>query len=162
MAERSQHRIPLTRAWILLSLSLALHVTDEASTGFLRVYNPTVFALRARWSWFPMPTFGFREWLTGLIILVIILLALSVVVYSGAKWIRIPMAIFAVLMLLNAAGHTIGTIFGRTFAHVTFPRPMPGFWSSPLLAASAAYVLVELYRSRSPKMDVAKGSLPAR
>jgi hypothetical protein len=29
--------------------------------GFLKAYNPTVSAMRARFAWFPMPTFGFRE-----------------------------------------------------------------------------------------------------
>jgi hypothetical protein len=32
----------LARAWILLCFALALHVFDEATTGLLRVYNPTV------------------------------------------------------------------------------------------------------------------------
>ena len=33
-------------AWVLLCLSLALHVVDEAANGFLYIYNPTVIALR--------------------------------------------------------------------------------------------------------------------
>jgi hypothetical protein len=47
------------RAWFLLTAALALHVLDEATTGFLHLYNPTVTAMRARWGWFPMPTFEF-------------------------------------------------------------------------------------------------------
>jgi hypothetical protein len=35
-------------SWFALTVAFALHVTDEASTGFLSVYNPTVTALRAR------------------------------------------------------------------------------------------------------------------
>ena len=34
-------------AWVMMWVALALHVTDEALTGFLSVYNPTVLALRA-------------------------------------------------------------------------------------------------------------------
>ena len=41
-------------AWIALCFALALHVVDEALTGFLSVYNPTVLALRSRYAWFPM------------------------------------------------------------------------------------------------------------
>ncbi len=67
----------LGMAWVLLCLALAVHVTDEASTGFLAVYNPTVVALRARLGFWPMPTFEFREWLTGLVFAVLVLLALS-------------------------------------------------------------------------------------
>jgi|SRR5580700_999566 hypothetical protein len=105
------------RAWILLCLALALHVFDEATTGFLGVYNPTVLALRERFGWWPMPTFEFREWLAGLIVACVVLLALS---GRGAKGTRIAAYIFAVLMLFNAAGHTLGTIFGQTVASVTF------------------------------------------
>ncbi len=56
-------------AWVFLALALAVHVTDEATTGFLAIYNPTVETLRARLGYWPMPTFEFREWLTGLIAL---------------------------------------------------------------------------------------------
>jgi hypothetical protein len=40
-------------AWVLLCLTLALHVTDEALTGFLNIYNPTVLALRAKLRYWP-------------------------------------------------------------------------------------------------------------
>jgi hypothetical protein len=30
-------------AWIALCLAFALHIIDEALTGFLSVYNPTVW-----------------------------------------------------------------------------------------------------------------------
>jgi hypothetical protein len=52
-------------AWTLLCFAVALHVFDEASTGFLAVYNPTVLALRAKLGWWPMPTFTFRGWRWG-------------------------------------------------------------------------------------------------
>lgn len=37
-------------AWVALTLSLAVHVTDEALTDFLSIYNPTVQAIRSRFS----------------------------------------------------------------------------------------------------------------
>jgi len=49
-------------------VAFALHISDEATTGFLGVYNPTVSMLRAGGDWFPMPTFEFREWLVWLIL----------------------------------------------------------------------------------------------
>ncbi len=137
----------LGRAWVLLCLALALHVFDEATTGFLRVYNPTVTALRERLGWWPMPTFEFGDWLAGLIIACVVLLALGGLVARGAKGTRALAYGFAVIMLLNAAGHTLATVFGRTVASVTFPRPAPGFWSSPIMAAAAIYLLIELRRA---------------
>ena len=145
----------LARAWIMLCLALALHIFDEAATGFLRVYNPTVIALRQQLGWWPMPTFEFGEWLVGLIVACVALLALSGAVSRGVKGTRVAAYIFAIIMLLNAAGHTLGTIFGRTVASVTFPRPAPGFWSSPIMAAAAIYLLIQLRRSRPKNVETA-------
>ena len=137
----------LGRAWVLLCLGLCLHVFDEATTGFLAVYNPTVEALRSQLGWWPMPTFKFSDWLTGLIVACVVLLLLTGFVARGIPGTRILAYFFAVLMLLNAAGHTLATIFGRTVASVTFPRPAPGFWSSPFMAAAAVYLLFQLRKS---------------
>ena len=137
-------------AWIALCLAFALHVIDEASTGFLSVYNPTVIALRAKLGFWPMPTFEFREWLTGLIVAVLVLLALSPLVFKGVRWMRPVFYVFAAIMFLNGSGHTAGTILGHTVSSVRFPRPMPGFYSSPLLFATSVYALLQLRRTRKP------------
>ena len=137
-------------AWVLLCLTLALHVTDEALTGFLNIYNPTVLALRAKLGYWPMPTFEFREWLAGLIAGVVVLLALTPFVFRGARWIRPVFYIFAVIMVGNGLTHIIATIFGQTVNSVRFPRPAPGFYSSPFLLAASLYGLVQLWRTRSP------------
>jgi hypothetical protein len=154
MSYTSTTNRPLTRAWILLCLGLCLHVFDEATTGFLGIYNPTVTALRARFGWWPMPTFQFGDWLAGLLIACVVLLALTGFVGRGAPGTRVLAYFFAVLMLFNAAGHTLATILGRTVASVTFPRPAPGFWSSPFMAAAAVYLLIQLRRSIPGKGDV--------
>jgi hypothetical protein len=134
-------------AWVALCLALAAHVCDEATTGFLAVYNPTVVALRQRWGWFPMPVFEFGPWLTGLIIAVVVLLSLSPFFFGGTRALRPLAYFFAGMMILNALGHTTGTIFGRTVASVHFARPMPGFYSSPLLLAASLWLLWELRKS---------------
>jgi hypothetical protein len=137
------------RPWLALTVAFALHVLDEATTGFLNVYNPTVLAMRERYAWFPMPTFQFREWLTGLIVGVAICFALTLPAARGARWLR-PLAwIYALIHLSNAMGHTLATIAGRTVASVTFPRPAPGFWSSPLLFAGSIWLMARLWRTAS-------------
>jgi hypothetical protein len=45
------------QAWLLLAAVLAIHVVDEALTGFLDFYNPLVSRIRQQIPWFPMPTF---------------------------------------------------------------------------------------------------------
>lgn len=133
--------------WFALTVAFALHVLDEATTGFLSVYNPTVTAMRSRWGWFPMPTFEFREWLAGLIAGVVFCFALTPLAARGARWLR-PLAWFyAVLHFFNGMGHTVATILGHTVATVTFPRPAPGFYSSPLLFIGSVWLMVRLWRT---------------
>jgi len=95
-----------------------------------------------------MPMFEFREWLTGLIVAVLLLLALSPFVFRGARWIRPLFYFFAVLMIANGLGHTAGTILGHSVSSIRFARPMPGFYSSPLLLTASVYALVQLRRTR--------------
>lgn len=141
------HDRQLGRAWVLLCLGLLLHVTDEALTGFLSVYNPTAVVIRQRFPWLPVPQFDFQSWLIALLIGVAILLALSPFLYRGAVWMR-PIAYgFSAIMIVNALGHTAGTIAGRSLGPIRFPRPMPGFYSSPVILAAALYLLVRLRRS---------------
>ena len=83
-----------------------------------------------------------------LILAVLLLLSLSPLIARGTRWTRVVAYAVGVLMVLNALGHTAGTIFGRTVASVEFARPMPGFYSSPLLLAASIYLLVQLRPSR--------------
>ncbi len=135
------------RAWLFLCLAFCAHVADEALTGFLSVYNPTVLAIRARASWFPMPTFEFWRWLIGLTVANLLFLAFTPLAYRNARWLRPIAYLFAVVHFLNGTGHTLGTIFGSPVPEVHYPRPMPGFYSSPLLLAASVYLLFMLRRS---------------
>ena len=137
----------LGHAWLALAAAVALHVTDEALTGFLSVYNPTVLAMRQTFPNFPMPVFTFRVWLGGLIALIVVLFLLSPFAFRGARWIRYLAWPLAVIMLLNALGHTLGTILGHTVPSVQFARPMPGFYSSPLLAAASLFLMWSLRKT---------------
>jgi hypothetical protein len=143
----------LGRAWLALCFALAVHVVDEAATGFLDIYNPTVVAIRQTLPWLPLPVFRFETWIAGLIIAILVLSVLSVFVFRGARWTRGAGYFFAIIMLANAAGHTAGTIVGRTTESVRFPRPMPGFYSSPLLAAASIYLLHRLRSSGSSSLQ---------
>jgi hypothetical protein len=130
-------------------MALALHVTDEAVTGFLSVYNPTILALRDRFGYWPMPTYEFRGWLGGLLVALVVLLALSPLVFAGSRWIRPIFYILAVVVGIgNALGHTIFTVLGHTVSSVHFSRPAPGFYSSPVLLIASIYALVQLWHTR--------------
>ncbi|HSA93344.1 MAG TPA: hypothetical protein VLE48_10065 [Terriglobales bacterium] len=103
--------------------------------------------MRERYEWFPMPVFEFNEWLTGLVIGVMVLFALSPFAFRGARWLRPLAYFFAILMLVNGTGHIVGTILGHTLPAIRFPRPMPGFYSSPLLLVASVYLLIQLGKS---------------
>ena len=70
-------------AWLGLAIALAFHVTDEALTGFLPLYNSIVLEIRESYSFIPLPTFTFPIWLGGLIVAVLILFLLSPLVFAG-------------------------------------------------------------------------------
>src|SRR5437660_887042 len=110
-----QRENPLFRlgiAWIAMCLAFAAHIVDEAATGFLAVYNPTVLEARRRAQWFPMPALDFKTWLFGLIAVVMVLLLLSPFAFRGSRALRPLAYVFALIMLLNAFGHTLATIAG--------------------------------------------------
>lgn len=127
-------------AWVAVTVSLALHVTDETLTDFLPFYNSLVRRARMEFPYFPAPTFTFEIWLTGLVLLVALLSVLSWWAFAGKRWMIVPGYILGVIMLLNGLGHTLGSIY---FGHL-----LPGVYSSPLLLASSLWLLKEA-RQRS-------------
>jgi hypothetical protein len=123
----------LGKAWIFLSLCIALHVLDEAVHNFLSVYNPLVLAIRQRAPFIPFPTFSFELWLSGLIIGVIILFSLASFAFRERRWIVFLSYFLGIVMVINAFSHFAGTIY--------LGKAMPGVYSSPFLLAAAIYLL---------------------
>ena len=113
-------------------LSLALHVYDEAVSGFLPFYNQWVLDLRARLGFFPAPTFTFPVWITGLVTAILIAAALTPIVARGGRPIRLVCGAVAVVMVANALGHMLGSMYFGTI--------LPGFWSAPLLLATSLWM----------------------
>ncbi len=127
------------RAWVALCLALAVHVADEALTDFLSVYNPAARAIQKQFPFLPVPTFTFEAWLTGLILAVLILLALSPFAFRGARWMVSVSYVFGALMLVNGLGHLTGSIY--------LGRLMPGVYSAPLLLAASSWLLAAARRT---------------
>jgi hypothetical protein len=135
------HEIRCWRAaWVGLAVALALHVTDEALTGFLPVYNSIVRGIRADYSWVPLPTFTFPVWLAGLILGVVLLLAFTPAVSRGARWIRVVSLVLSILMIGNALGHLGASLY--------WGRVAPGAYSSPVLLVAAAALLITAARAK--------------
>ena len=123
------------RAWMGLAGALALHVTDEALTDFLAVYNPAVLAIRERFPWLPLPTFSFREWIGGLAVAIALLFVLSPLAFRGVRWLVVLAMPFSALMMAN------GLKVGAGALSLTL-----GVYSSPVLIAAAVLALVRAWR----------------
>jgi hypothetical protein len=143
---RSEAKVPITdnqrwgRSWLIQVAAIALHVIDEAVFGFLPVYNSAVDALRDAYSWVWLPTFDAASWLTGLMLGIVVLLALSYPVFAGKTFMR-PVSYFVGwLMVLNCVGHIAASLY--------FNRPIPGVASSPILILAAVSLLTAMPRRR--------------
>jgi hypothetical protein len=121
------------RAWIALVAVLALHVVDEAFTGFLDFYNPLVRDIRASVAWFPMPTFTLGPWLAGLTAAVALLGLATPAVGRGATGTWLASWIFGGIMIVNGVGHLLGSVY--------FGRWLPGATTGPLLVVAGAWLL---------------------
>ncbi len=129
-------------AWSLMIFSLAVHVFDEAITGFLPFYNQLVPEIREKLGFFPMPTFSHTAWLGGLITAIVVGFCATPLVYRGVKGVRTVTLVLGILMMANACGHMLGSLYVGRF--------LPGFWSSPLLLFTSSLVVFGRL-SRTPK-----------
>ena len=127
-------------AWVGLAVALALHVTDEALTGFLPVYNRIVEGIRANYSWVPLPTFTFPVWLAGLVLGIVLLFAFTPAVSRGARWIRVVSLVLSIVMIGNALGHLGASLY--------WGRVAPGAYSSPVLLLAAIFLLITATRAK--------------
>ena len=132
------------RAWLVLDAALGLHVIDEALTGFLDFYNPLVRQLRDRLGFWPMPTFTFGVWLSGLVAGVVILALLTPAVRRGVAGTRVLSWVLAVIMLGNGIAHLAGSVY--------YQRWLPGATSAPLLLI-ASIMLMKASAARSRHAD---------
>ena len=120
-------------AWMGLCGALAVHVVDEASTGWLDWYNPTVRAIHEQYQFvllpIVLPSFTFEVFLSLLIFAVVMLTGASYFVWKG-RWAMRPVShIFAAVLLLNGLFHIAHSIYMR--------KLMPGVYTSPLLLAAS-------------------------
>lgn len=125
-----------------LVLALALHVADEALTGLLPLYNQIVDSMRGSLAWVPFPTFTFSVWISGLILPVFFLFALSPLVFKGHALLRPVAYILSVIMIVNAIGHVAASLYWSIWA--------PGVYSSPVLFLAAMMLLIATRRAGMP------------
>jgi hypothetical protein len=134
-------------AWLLLCLSFAANILDDAVNGFLDYYNPTVLTLYGHYSWFPRIDLTFRQWLIGVIVADALLMLLTPWAYRNSRFLRLLAYAFSIIMLLIGCGSILATVRGRTVGSVHFTGMAPGTYSALLLLAASAYLLRRLRSS---------------
>jgi hypothetical protein len=154
MATLLRHRWAL--AWAGLTLAFALHVFDEATHDFLGWYNPTALRFQAVLGGVPFPpVFSFATWLGGLCAVVVLLALLTPFVQPGRRWLLIAAYLYAVVHTANALGHLAVSASGRWLA--------PGVLSSPLLLATALWLIYETHRvQQATRRKLATPAQPER
>ena len=100
------------------------------------MYNSTVRTIRARFPFFPLPTFTFRVWLTGLVLAVVVLASLTPFAYRGAGWMRPIAYALGIVMAGNGLLHLVGSVYMR--------KAMPGVYSAPVILGAAVYLLASV------------------
>ena len=123
------------QAWLLLCAAFAVHIADEAFTGFLDLWNPTVRNLRQHTPWLIIPTFTFPVWISLLGLAVIGFSILSRWIRRDLRWTVYACYAFAAIMLANAAAHLVFSVYKAQW--------MPGAYTSPILLAAAINLAVQ-------------------
>lgn len=132
-------------AWVFLTLVFALHVLDEALNDFLSLYNPLVSAINEELDVAFFPVFSFANWLTGLIIGIMILLGFSFFARQPKRWIIYLGYIYGMIMLVNGIGHILGSLY--------YSEWIAGVYTSPLLVIGSVYLLWSAGRTMRSKTD---------
>ncbi len=127
-------------AWLMMVSAAAIHVLDETLTDFLPFYNRLVSDLNEQLGFSLMPIFSFDLWLGGLIGAIILAFLLTPLVKRGGRIMRIFAIVIGIIMTGNALGHMFGSLYAG--------RLLPGFRSSPLILATAVWLLVTIVRRK--------------
>jgi hypothetical protein len=131
------------QAWLLLCATFAIHIADEAFTGFLDLWNPTVRNMRQHTPWLILPTFTFPVWIALLALAVIGFLILSHWIGRDLRWTIYACYAFAAIMSANAIAHLGFSVYKSQW--------MSGSYTSPLLLAASIHLLVQASRRAGPR-----------
>jgi hypothetical protein len=122
---RQHHEHSLGRVWLVLCLALAVHVFDEAVTGFVPEVNSLLQTVSHGFALPSVPVVSYAWWLGALSVLVCLLLALTRPVSRGARLTRLLPYVLAWVSVANGLGHIVLSLWVGCL--------LPGTLSSPLL-----------------------------
>jgi hypothetical protein len=128
----------LGRPWLALCLSLALHVAEEAYTGFLPAYGEATRAVGDLFPYVSSPSLAVAVSMWMSVVFVATLTVLVPLAYKGVAWMRPATVGVALVALANVSGHAGGSLFAG--------HAIPGVYTTPLLAIVGVYALAAAWR----------------
>ena len=126
------------RPWLVLCFCLTLHVAEEAFTGFLPVYSDAIRAVGELFPYVSSPSLALALSMWMSVAFVATLTILLPFAYRGVAWMRVATMGLALVALANVTGHIGGSMMAG--------YPMPGVYSTPILAVAGVYALVFAWR----------------
>jgi len=125
-----------TIAWLAASLAVAVHIVDEVAHGAYGLYVDVAWLLRLVAPVVEMPPFREEVWLINLAGSVIVLLALTWLVWMRRGPMVVASYVFAAFLTANAVFHL--------FAAAMLKSIPPGTWTAPLLLAAGLFLFVSV------------------
>ena len=138
------------RVWLVLCLALAVHVVDEALSGFVPQANNLLRGIAREFQLSGAPQLSFAGWLVVVSVAVLLLLMLTGSVSRRASMTRLFPHAVAWVLLANGLGHIA--------VSVSVGRMMAGVLSSPLLLLVSIWALARL-RHAPGSAAVAQGAV---
>ncbi len=137
-AEYAHNSHGIGRPWLALCFCLAVHVAEEAFTGFLPFYGDATRAVSELLPFVTSPSLVLATSMWMSVAFVAILTALAPFAYRGASWMRVATIGVSLVALANVSGHIGGSML--------VGQALPGVYTTPLLAVVGVYALVSAWR----------------
>ena len=137
-AGTTHNRNGMGRPWLALCFCLTVHVAEEAYTGFLPFYSDATRAVSELFPYVTSPSLVLAASMWMSVAFVAVLTALAPFAYRGASWMRVATIGVALIALANVTGHAGGSMLAG--------YPLPGTYTTPLLAVVGVYALVSAWR----------------
>jgi hypothetical protein len=143
-----------TVAWFVLSVTLALHIAEEASSGSYLVFGETLDLLRQIFPQLAIPPFQFTVWLIDIVGAILLLLSLTWLVQKRYAIMRPASFALATFATANAMVHILFSLASD--------RILAGTFTSPPLLVASLFLLLSVPRGDDRAFDVAASGTPTR
>jgi hypothetical protein len=121
-----------------LCLVLALHVAEEAYTGFLPAYSEATRAVGDLFPYVAYPSLAVAMSMWMSVAFVATLTVLVPLAYRGVPWMRPATIGVALVALANVSGHAGGSLLAG--------HAVAGVYTTPLLAIAGVYAIAAAWR----------------